>query len=77
MRSASSAREIDHHDGVFLHDTDQQNDSDQRDDVEVGILKQIHQREYRKPTPADGSVERIVIGMNVAFVQTRRAPGIP
>ena len=28
-------REVDHHDGVLLHDADQQDDSDQRDDVEI------------------------------------------
>ena len=28
-------REVDHHDGVLLHDADQQDDADQRDDVEV------------------------------------------
>ena len=28
-------RKVDHHDGVLLHDTDQQNDSDQRDDAEI------------------------------------------
>ena len=28
--------EVDHHDGVLLHDADEQDDADQRDDAEVG-----------------------------------------
>ncbi len=28
-------REVDHHDGVLLHDADQQDDADQRDDAEI------------------------------------------
>ncbi len=28
-------REVDHHDGVLLHDADQQHDADQRDNAEV------------------------------------------
>ena len=37
--------EVDHHDGIFLHDADQQNDADQRDDTEIGPAD--HQREQR------------------------------
>ena len=36
---------IDHHDGVLLHDADQQDDADQRDDAELGVHEQ--QREQR------------------------------
>ena len=52
-------REIDHHDGVLLDDADQQHDADQRDDAE--IRPQIR-RASRAPTPAEGSVERMVRG---------------
>ena len=38
-------REVDHHDGVFLDDADQQDDADERDDAEVGAAE--HQREQR------------------------------
>ena len=53
-------REIDHQNGVFLHDADQQDDADQRDDVEV---RSDEQRSASKaPTPAEGNVERMVMG---------------
>ena len=52
--------EVDHHDAVLLDDADQQNDADQRDhrqfDSGTGI------RISSAPTPADGSVERMVSG---------------
>ena len=38
-------REVDHHDGVLLHDADQQDDADERDDVELHAEDQ--QREDR------------------------------
>ena len=38
-------REVDHHDGVFLHDADQQDDADERDDAEFLVAEQ--QRENR------------------------------
>ncbi len=31
--------EVNHHDGVLLHDTNQQNDADQGDDVEIFLKK--------------------------------------
>ena len=52
-------REVDHHDGVLLHNSDQKNDADQRDDIQV-LFK--HNQASIAPTPADGSVERIVMG---------------
>ena len=52
-------REVDHHDRVLLHDADEQDDADQRDDAEIRAAEQ--EREDA-PTPAEGSVERIVIG---------------
>jgi len=51
--------EVDHHDAVLLDDADQQNDADQRDQAEV-VPNAI--RIASAPTPADGSVDRIVIG---------------
>ena len=53
-------REVDHHDRVLLHDADEQDDADQRDDAELGAGRRISASSA--PTPADGSVERIVIG---------------
>ncbi len=53
-------REIDHHDGVLLHDADQQDDADQRDDAEIIAVQTISASSA--PTPAEGSVERIVMG---------------
>ena len=38
-------REVDHHDGVLLHDADEQDDADQRDDAEVRARDE--QREQR------------------------------
>ena len=38
-------REVDHHDGVLLHDADQKHDADDRDDVE--IVARDHQRQQR------------------------------
>ena len=37
--------EIDHHDGVLLHDADQQNDADHGDDAQIGVEQ--HQRQQR------------------------------
>ncbi len=33
-------REVDHHDGVLLHDADEQDDADERDDAQVGSGEQ-------------------------------------
>ena len=52
-------REVDHHDRVLLHDADQQDDADERDDVS-SVWQSISASSA--PTPAEGSVERIVIG---------------
>ena len=30
-------RKVDHHDRVFLHDSNQENDSDQRDDAQIHV----------------------------------------
>ena len=51
--------EVDHHNGVFLDDTDEQNDTDDADDARS--FPEII-RASRAPTPAEGSVERIVTG---------------
>ena len=52
--------EIDHHDGVLLDDADEQDDADERDDAEDRCWKMSSAR--IAPTPAEGSVERIVMG---------------
>ena len=52
-------REIHHHDAVLLHDADQQHDADDADNI------QRHMRQCRissAPSPAEGKVERMVIG---------------
>ena len=41
-------REVDHHDGVLLHDADQQDDADERDDAELAAAE--HQRQERADT---------------------------
>ncbi len=41
----SLEREINHHDGVLLHDSDQQDDSDQRHHTEFGV--EDHQEQNR------------------------------
>ena len=53
-------REVDHHDGVLLDDADQQHHADQGDDAELGVEASCSASSA--PTPADGSVDRIVIG---------------
>ena len=41
-------RKVDHHDGVFLDNADQQDDADQRDDIKVvAAQKQGNQRPHR------------------------------
>jgi hypothetical protein len=52
-------REIDHHDGVLLDDADQQQNAEKRDQAE---LVPVAISASSAPTPADGSVERIVSG---------------
>ena len=52
-------REVDHHDRVLLDDADQQHDADDADDVEPAPAKSSVSS---APMPAEGSVERIVIG---------------
>ena len=59
MRSASSAKSIIMI-AFFLHDADQQDDADQRHDAQFGLAD--NSNASSAPTPADGSVERIVIG---------------
>ena len=51
---------VDHHDAVLLDDADQKDDADNGDDVELGAAE--HQSESTAPTPAEGRVERMVIG---------------
>ena len=53
-------REIDHHDGILLHDADQQDDADHGDDAEIGVVE--HAAPAARRRPAEGSVERMVIG---------------
>ena len=53
-------REVDHHDRVLLHDADQQDDADDGDDAEVDAAQTSSASSA--PTPAEGSVERIVSG---------------
>ena len=52
-------RKVDHHDGVLLHDADEQDDADERNDAE---LNPESMSASSAPTPADGSVEMIVMG---------------
>jgi len=42
LRSASECK-VDHHDGVLLDDADEQNQSNERDDGEVGAGKEKEQ----------------------------------
>ena len=59
-------REIDHHDGVLLHDADQQNDADQRDHVEIVVRDQQRQnRAHTRRRQRGENRER----MDVAFVE--------
>jgi hypothetical protein len=51
--------DVDHHDGVLLDDADEQDHADHRDQAELGV--DGHQRQQR-PTPAEGSVDRMVMG---------------
>ena len=53
-------RKIDHHDAVLLHDADEQNDADDR--RRCRGRGRTARSASSAPTPADGSVERIVIG---------------
>ena len=53
-------REVDHHDRVLLHDAHQQHDADERDERQVEARDSISASSA--PTPAEGSVDRIVIG---------------
>ena len=41
-------REIDHHDGVLLHNADQKNDADHRDQAEVGFKEEQSQQVLRR-----------------------------
>ena len=52
-------RKVDHHDAVLLHNADQQDDADDGNHAQV-LWNRISASSA--PTPADGSVERIVIG---------------
>ena len=53
-------REIDHHDRVLFDDADQQHNADHADDVEPRARRPCSASSA--PMPAEGSVERIVIG---------------
>ena len=59
-------REIDHHDGVLLHDSDEKNDADQSHDVELAVRQ--HQGQDRAHT---GRRQRRKNGdgMDVAFIE--------
>ena len=59
-RALRLEREVDHHDRVLLDDADQQHDADQRDRCDRSMPQSISASSA--PTPADGSVDRIVIG---------------
>src|SRR5713226_3447736 len=59
-------REVDHHNGVFLDDADQQNDADQRDDAELCATQQ--QSENRAHTRG-GQRRKNGDGMDVAFIE--------
>ena len=59
-------REVDHHDGVLLHDADQQDDADDADDVEV------HAEEQQREDGADaggGQRGEDGDGMDVALIE--------
>ena len=55
-----SQREVDHQDGILLHDADQQNNPDQRDDAQIRVRE--HQCEYGADAGRTASVEMIVMG---------------
>jgi len=55
----SFQREVDHHNAVLFHDTDQQDNADDRDHVQ--ILAKEKQCE-QGANPADVSVDRMVMG---------------
>jgi hypothetical protein len=61
--------EVDHHDRVLLHDADQENDPDEGDDREIRPAERMSDK---RPDPADGSVERIVIGWMASSRRGRR-----
>ncbi len=52
--------EVDHHDGVLLHDAHQHDQADEGVEVEIDLEE--HQRQQSAPKPADGRPDRIVIG---------------
>ena len=52
-------REVDHHDRVLLHDADEQDDADERDQRKI-VAENISASSA--PTPAEGRLERIVMG---------------
>ena len=59
-------REIDHHDRVLLHDANEQNDSNKRDDAEIGTAKdQREQRAHSGGRQRRKDRDR----MNVAFIK--------
>jgi hypothetical protein len=43
-RALHLQREVDHHDGVLLHDADQQDDADQPDDIQLHVEEQQRQQ---------------------------------
>ena len=58
LRSACE-REVDHHDRVLLDDADQQHDADDADHVQ---FEPATMSDSKAPTPAEGSVDRMVMG---------------
>ena len=59
-------RKIDHENGVFLDDADQQDDADERDDVEIG-LDELNSKERADAGGRNGGENGD--GMNVALVK--------
>ena len=61
LRALGDQREVDHHDRILFDDADQQQDADERDKVRSDSWSRL-QVTRRRPTPADGNAERMVIG---------------
>ena len=66
LLALSFESEVDHHDGVFLHDADQQNDADQRDHRQIVVRDlQRQDRAYARRRQCRENRD----GMNVALIQ--------
>ncbi len=59
-------REVDHHDGVLLHDADQQNDADDGDHVQLAARQPQRQQ---RPDPGGGQGGEDRDRMDKAFIQ--------